>query len=495
VNFGVLDGVIVGVYLLITVGAGLAMRRAVGSVEHFLVAGRQMDLFLGVASLAATEFGVITCMYTAEMGYRFGFAGAAPGILATIAYVAVGLTGFCIKPLRDAGVITVPEMLHHRFGPKVRAAVAIVTVVGGLLNMGLFLRMAGEFLVGAGSLKPGYLEIAMTAVLLLVALYTIFGGMLSVLITDFLQFVVMGAGILAITFLILYKIGWSALVATIQNQYGPAGFDPIANPGMGPTYLLYNGLLLTAGAITWQPSIARVVAAKDSRTGARIYSVTSLFFLCRFLFPAIWGMAALTVLGPALLQGESVKAMPRFLSSFVPTGLLGILIASMLAAEMSTVSSYMLTYSSIIYNDLISPFRRTPLTEARGLAINRSLLCAIGVFLMLYGLWYPLKGPLWNYISITATIHLSSTSVLLVACCYWKRATARGAAFAIALGAAGPVGFLVLQHMALAGFWKTLVRAEVAGLGAFLLAALGMIVGSYTTPAPKPSREEALHAA
>jgi SSS family solute:Na+ symporter len=284
-------------------------------------------------------------------------------------------------------------------------------------------------------------------------------------------------------------------VQAVEHQHGASGFNPLVNASLGPWYLLYNAVLLTAGAITWQPSIARVVAAKDSHTGARIYSVTSLFFLCRFLFPGIWGMAALAVLGPSLLHGESVKAMPEFLSGFVPTGLLGILIASMLAAEMSTVSGYMLTYGSIIYNDLIAPFRRVRLSNSRGLQINRLILCGIGAFLMIYGLWYPLKGPLWNYISITATIHLSSTSVLLVACCYWKRATARGAALAIIFGAAGPVLFLVLQQIGVNGFWQELLRPEFAGLAAFLMATFGMIAGSLWTVGREPAPEEASNVA
>ena len=76
-----IDGSIVGLYLLATMIAGIVVRKYVGKVEHFLVAGREMDLYLGIASLAATEFGIITCMYTAQLGYKFGFAGATPGLL------------------------------------------------------------------------------------------------------------------------------------------------------------------------------------------------------------------------------------------------------------------------------------------------------------------------------------------------------------------------------------------------------------------------------
>lgn len=100
-----IDGSIIGLYLVATMVAGIMVRKYVGKVEHFLVAGREVDVYLGIASLAATEFGVVTCMYTAENGYRYGFAGATPGILMALAMCFVGVTGFCIDPLRQAGLM------------------------------------------------------------------------------------------------------------------------------------------------------------------------------------------------------------------------------------------------------------------------------------------------------------------------------------------------------------------------------------------------------
>ena len=73
-NFSwLVDGSIVGLYLLATMVAGIMVRKYVGKVEHFLVAGREMNVYLGIASLAATEFGIVTCMYTAQNGFRYGF--------------------------------------------------------------------------------------------------------------------------------------------------------------------------------------------------------------------------------------------------------------------------------------------------------------------------------------------------------------------------------------------------------------------------------------
>ena len=118
----------------------------------------------------------------------------------------------------------------------------------------------------------------------------------------------------------------------------------------------------TAAVLTWQTTIARVLSARDTETGRKIYTRTSFFFVCRFLIPGLWGIAALAALGHV---ENSLHAMPIYLGKIVPAGLMGLLIAAMLAADMSTDSSYMLTWGSIIYNDILAPFRRRRWSDAK----------------------------------------------------------------------------------------------------------------------------------
>jgi SSS family solute:Na+ symporter len=479
-NFNwLLDGSIVGLYLLATMVAGLMVRKYVGKVEHFLVAGREMDVYLGIASLAATEFGIVTCMYTAQNGFEKGFAGATPGILMAAAMLGVGLTGFVIKPLRDSGVMTIPELFDKQFGPRIRWAAGVVIVLGGLLNMGVFLRTGGQFLVLVAGLNVRYLEIMMTALLLGVAIYTILGGMLSVLVTDFLQFVVMSMGLILVTILILMHVGWENMVNTVELHYGAGGFNPFINPTMGWQYVLFNLMLNTAAVLTWQTIIARVLAAKDTNTGRKVYTRTSFFFVCRFLIPGVWGIAALTTLGPV---ANTLEAMPTYLSTAVPAGFMGILVAAMLAADMSTDSSYMLTWCSVIYNDIMAPFRKKPWSEKKGLFWNRTIIALIGIFLLLYGLWYPLKGDLWTYLGVTGTIYLASISVLLIACCYWKGANSWGAAASIIISAVIPITYLVIEQVpSTAGIAKA-IGPYYSGIATYVLSAAGMVVGSLLKP-------------
>jgi solute:Na+ symporter, SSS family len=496
--------------------AGLMVRKYVVRVDHFLVAGREMDVYLGIASLAATEFGIVTCMYSAQAGYDRGFAGSIPGVCNAIAMFVVGWTGFCVKPLRDSGAMTIPELFEKRFGKFVRWLAGVVIVLGGLLNMGVFLRVGGQFLVVCCGMNLKYLELAMTVLLVGVAVYTIMGGMLSVLVTDFLQFVVMSVGLLVVTFLILGKVGWEGIVDTVDAHLGPGGFNPFLNDKLGWAFVLSNLLTNTAAVLTWQTCIARLLAAKDSQTGRKVYTGTAFFFICRWIIPGVWGIAALALV-PASVVGEiglqfgekdgSLFAMPYLLGTILPAGMMGLLVAAMLAADMSTDSSYMLTWGSVIYNDILAPFRKTAWSEKKGILWNRCIVALIGLFLLFWGLWYKLEGNLWEYLQTTGTIYLSSMSILLIACCYWKRANNWGAIAAIVVGAALPILTLSLNlflkvsvldeagvpllkagQPVLQGWAAYHLGDHAPVIGTYAAAAVAMIAGSLLKPQEtKPS--------
>lgn len=474
-----LDGSIVGVYILLSLIVGLIIKKYVKNVDDFLVAGRSVDLYVGMASLAATEFGIITCMAASQLGYKYGFSGATVGLLMSIIMFTVGKTGFCIEPLRRAGVVTIPEFFEKKFGRKIRWASGVVIVLGGLLNMGVFLRTGGEFLVYVAGLNPKYLEITMTILLLIVAVYTIFGGMLSVLVTDYMQFLLMSIGLVLTTFTIFYKLGWNKLFDTVIEKYGEGGLNPFVHPQLGWQYVLYTALVLSATVLTWQTMISRVLSAKDEKVAKKIYTRTSMFYIVRSLIPVLWGVAALSLISLDSVGGAPIKAMPKMLSTLLPSGIIGILVAAMLAADMSTDSSYLLGWASVIYNDILVIFHKNSWEEKKAIFVNRLLVALIGIFLLLYGLWYPLKSDLWVYMTLTATIYSVSVSTLLIAACYWKKANDWGAYAAIIVGAIIPVSFLIAQQVDVLKPIAKAIGPYYSGISAFVFAWIAMIAGSY----------------
>ncbi|WP_425234210.1 sodium:solute symporter family protein [Ulvibacterium sp.] len=481
-----IDGGIVVLYLVGTIAAGLWVRRYVRNVNDFLVAGRSVDLYLGIASLAATEFGIATCMANAELGFKYGFAGITPGIALAFAMFVVGYTGFCVKPLRDKQVITLPELFEDKFGARVRWASGVVIVLGGLLNMGVFLRQAGNFLTAVCGFDMAYLEIVMTLILLGVAAYTILGGMISVFITDYIQFVVMSIGLIAVVFLVVYQFGWIDMLSSLDQIRGPVAYNPFEDDTYGLDRILLDVLLAFASILTWQTIISRVLSAKDTKTAKRIFMGTSPFMLARFAIPAILGIAALHYFGQDKFgDSEAILAMPTMFAQLLPVGLIGIVVAAMLAADMSTNSSYMIAWSSVIYNDIMKPIHKGLWSDAKGLRWNRILIALIGIFLLLYGLWYPLKGDLWVYLQVTGTIYLSSMSVLLIAACYWKPANNWGAIAAIAIGCTIPISYLILQEVPVTQEWILEVGPYKFGAVTYFAAALAMIIGSLIKPSTK----------
>jgi SSS family solute:Na+ symporter len=480
-----LDWIIVLIYLGGCLGAGLLVRRYVRGVEDFAVAGREMDVNLGIASLAATELGLVTIMYTAQLGYEKGLAGAAIGVIMCAAIWLVGRTGFVIEPLRNAGVLTIPQLFEKRFGGRVRWLAGLFIVLGGLLNMGIFLRLGGQFLVWATGMPPGWLEWVMTALLGLVLIYTALGGMLSVLVTDYLQFLVMGVGLVITSVLVLMHTGWFGLIDGLNSAWAAGTlkshpFNPLHSSNFGIGYLLWMVVTQIAVATTWQTQVSRVLAAKDSAIAKRMYRKTSFYFVGRYLLPGLWGAAAFLYFHSAgrTPPADTLNAMPMYLSTILPMGIIGLVIAAMLAAEMSTDSGYMLTWATVIYNDLITPCLKRPLSPRGALLLTRCLVGGISVFLLAYGLWYQLPGNAWDYLAVTGNIYLASVFALLVTGLYWPRANAIGAYAALVLGAVGPLTFLLLGK-------KFAIAPEVAGASSFGLAFLGMIVGSLLSSPPR----------
>ena len=482
-NFDLLiDGSIVLLYFCFILIIGIWLRKYISNVDHFLVANRGVDVYLGIASLAATEFGIATCMANAELGYKYGLKGIIPGIALGGSMLVVGITGFCIKPLRNMSVITIPELFEKKFGKKIRWASGLVIIIGGLLNMGLFLRQAGSFLSITLGIDVAYLELLMTVILIFVGFYTVIGGMVSVLVTDYIQFVLMCFGFVSITGIIIYKFGWYPVLDQSSHFLGEESHSLALSKDYGWDRLLLDIFVAFSSVLTWQTMISRVLSAKDSNTAKKIYTFTSPYMLMRFVIPVFLGISALYYFGPNTFgSGNEILAMPNMIAQLLPVGLIGIVIAAMLAADMSTNSSYLIAWSSVIYNDILEPIHKNRWSSKKGLFYNRFLICCIGLFLLLYGLWYPLSSDLWVYMQVTGTIYLSSMSVLLIGCCYFKNASPLGAGMSIFMGAVIPVLYLILQDFSFTSLFVKNIGPYKFGILSFFFSCLGMFLGSLIT--------------
>jgi len=371
-NFTALDWGIIAVYLIATVAIGIYVNRYIKNMADYVVAGRSLKSYLSIATMIGSELGLVTVMYSAQKGFWRGLAAFHIGLVAGMVTLFVGITGFIVVPLRRMGVMTIPEFYARRFSPGVRIFGGLLLAGAGILNMGMFLK-AGAIFVAAltGLNEPSAVNWIMTALLAIVLTYTILGGMVSVVITDYLQFVVLSFALLATCVLAVGHLGWGNIVDTVNTIHGEAGFNPFNTEGFGTSYIVWQ--IFAAGLVScavWQTSVMRACAAESTAVVKRLYTWSSVGFLIRSMVPMFLGVCALTFLWQSSEARElfftsegkvvdnpqqTLQAMPLFLGQILPVGLIGLLGAGMLAAFMSTHDSYLLCWASVLSHDVVGP--------------------------------------------------------------------------------------------------------------------------------------------
>lgn len=501
------DWVIVSCYLLGTVVIGLWANRFIRGLDDFLVAGRTLRVPIAIATMTGTELGLVTVMYSAEEGFRNGISAIHIGIIEGVCLLGIGLSGAIIYGLREKGVRTIPEFYGERFGKTVQVVGATILVLAGVLNMGLFLRAGANFVIGltgfgvdptsTGVVALGLgLKLVMTGMLVIVLIYTTLGGMVSVVITDYVQFVVLGLGMGAISIFAVKSVGWNHLFEGVQALKGAGGINPTVAPTYGWSYIIFMFLISFCGGAVWQTSVMRALSTRSPEVSRKLYMWSAISFFARRTFPMLWGACALVFLanhgllnhfGPSAEQVSPQFAMPIFLAKVIPAGVIGIIAAGMLAAFMSTHDSYLLCWSSVITQDIIGPLRRE-FSERSRIFATRVGIVAIGIFLLVWGLWYEVETSLWSYMAITGTVYFAGALPVLVGGLYWKGASSRGALLTLLFGLLSLVSLLPWQRMFPEANWVENLALRIA-LGNFVVCAIGMVVGSLLWPDRKPLSE------
>jgi len=473
-----LDLAIIAVYLIIIFYSGYKMKKYVTGIGDHLVAGRSMGYHLGLLSMMCTEIGMITYVYYAEMGYKAGFVALVAAFPIALAFIFVGKTGFIIKKLHAMKIMTVPEFFSVTFSKGVRLYIGILMAVGGILNFGVFPGVEATFINNMTGIPREYILITMVVMLVMVLLYTLFGGMVSVILTNYLQYGLLSFGMVFITVYGIYVIGWGNIIDTVTTNFGEKGLNPFFPSGtqgeFGIGFIVWQFLFYVAFIVGWQAVSMRLFSSKDSKTGQRIYTWSGLMFLARGVLPVFWGIMALAYLGSDV---NSLEALSLMLTKILPGGILGLIMAGLLAASMSTYASYLLSWSSILAQDVIDTIIKMitgkELSSKTQLYINRGTMVVVTLFIIWWSLFHEIEGYLYFYLNMTGMIFIPGTLACLVGGIYWKKSNKVGAYTAITLGLFPPILYLLMPEP-----FKT-TYASTLGWGGFLLAFLGMIIGSW----------------
>ncbi len=436
-----IDVIIIAVYLSFIFGIGIYTRNYIKSFADFMIAGRKVNLALSVVTMLGTELGLITVMYTAQVGVGSLFASFHIGLAAFIVTLAIGLSGFVIVRLRELKVKSIPEYYQLRFGKKVRILGASLLVFGGILNMGLFLKVGAIFIQNIFGFDSGSssLIIIMLILLVLVLIYTISGGMMSVIATDYIQYVILSIGFLIAVFYSFLTFGWIGIFDSLEKI---KPYDEIYNPikNVGVPYISWQVILGFVSAVIWPTAITRALSIKNVSMVKHQYIWSSVSFLIRFIIPCFLGICAFVYFDGNALGYDTLALMPKYLSEILPVGVLGIVVAGMLAAFMSTHDSYLLCWSTIITNDIIEPLSNRKLSSKNKILITRLIIFILGIYIFYWGMFYEGSDAIWDYLGITGAIYFTGAISVIVFGLYWKKASSTGAVLSLLGGLSSLLG-------------------------------------------------------
>ncbi len=472
-----IDLLICGLYLSFVIWLGFFSKNHVHSIVDYLVAGRKVTPYLGVASLGGTELGLITVMYNAQKGFSTGLSALHMPIIAGIVTLIVGLTGFIVVPLRRLKVLTIPEFYELKFDKSTRVFGAVILVFAGVLNMGLFLKVAAVFVAIIFGLSPtgAPLIMIMAVLLALVLFYTLMGGMVSVVVTDFVQFILLSISLGLFAYILFQGIGWNQLISVWESNHGVVGFNPLNSmSGFGVSYVIW--MVVTAGLVSiaiWPTALSRALIMPSDNAVKKQYLLASVPMMARFVLPTMIGAMAVVVLGDV----DALTAFPTVALRVLPVGLLGLLVAGLLAAMMSTFDGYLLCWSSVIVRDIMMPLSKSTWSDAKQLNWIRLVIVLCGGFMFYWGLFYQGGDDIWDYLAITGAIYFTGAIPLMIGGLYWKSASPTGAKASLFAGLTALFGLEPVRY-----FFNVSFDASTIGLISVFIATVCFVAGSVLFP-------------
>ena len=431
-----LDWVVIIGYFLLTFGvaiwATVVERKSAGTTKDYFLAGRDAGWFLVGGSLFASNIGSEHLVGLAGTGAASGVAVAQFEILASLILL---LLGWLFVPFYlRSGVFTMPEFLERRYSPGARWYLAIISIIAYILTK-ISVTIAAGGIVFTALMGIDFWTGALIVVVI-TGIYTIFGGLRAVLYTDLMQMFVLIGGAVAVTLVGLNELGgWDAM----KVAAGPEFMDmwkPMSDPNFPWTGILLGAPIL--GVWYWctdQFIVQRTLAATNednARRGTIFAGFLKVLPLFIFVVPGIVAYA-LSKSGRLTLATPD-QALPTLVGTLLPAGLRGLVVAGLMAALMSSLSSVFNSTSTLVTIDVYKKLR--PMASERQLVLFGQVITAILVGLGL--LWIPLmkliSAQLYQYLqSVQAYISPPIAAVFLIGI-LWKRVNAKGAMAALIAG-------------------------------------------------------------
>jgi SSS family transporter len=453
-------------YLLLSLAIGLYASTRVHNSRDFVVAGRNLPLPVVTATVFATWFGAETVLGIPATFVTEGLSGVvADPFGASMCLIIAGL--FFAGRLYRMDLLTIGDYYRARYNRKVELIMTVCIMISYLgwvaaqvTALGLVFNM-----VSGGAIEQSTGMVIGTAIVLA---YTVFGGMWSIALLDFVQMTVIMAALLLIGVLVSGEAGGVNQVVSHAQTAGKLQLFP---QGGYEAWIPFIGAALTMmlGSIPQQDVFQRMTSAKNEQTAVRGAVLGGVLYFA-FAFVPMFLVYAATLIDPVvfgeLIEKDTQMVLPSLILLHTPLVAQVFFFGALLSAIMSTASATLLAPSVMFTENILKHFVFPHMSDKQMLRTIRIIMLAFGCIV----LWFALDSneSIFKMVENAYKITLVGAFVPLAFGLYWKRANNRGAMLSIVLGLSS---WLLMERFYTGGIWPP----QLVGL---LLSVTGMLAGS-----------------
>jgi len=454
------------VYLLITIAIGLMAAKRVQNSADFAIAGRHLPMAMIVTTTFATWFGSETVLGIPAKFVNGGLHGVVEDPFgAGFCLIFVGL--FFAGKLYRMTLLTISDYFRERYGRTVEVVCSLIIMVSYLgwvsaqvTALGLVFNLLSDGVVS--------LELGMVIGVVSILAYTLFGGMWSVAITDFIQMIILVVGLSILAVFAAGQAGGADKVIELAISQDMFKFWP--EPNMKDILFFFaSAITIMLGSIPQQDVFQRVMSAnsiKAATHGPVIGGICYILFAFVPMFLVVSAMIIMPEQATALMADDPQKVLPTLVMTQMPFVMQVLFFGALLSAIKSCASATLLAPSVTFTENIWRQFHPHQSDQQE----LRTMRVTVLVFSMLVlGYAIRMQGTsIYEMVSGAYQVPLVGAFVPLTFGLYWKRATTQGAIFALVLG-------LLTWGLFLATPAGDEFPAQLAGVLASLT---GMLVGS-----------------
>lgn len=454
-------------YWIISVAIGLYAATRVHNTKDFAIAGRHLPFYMVTATVFATWFGSEAVLGVPATFLEEGLSGVvADPFGAAFCLILVGL--FFAAPLYRMNLLTIGDYYKRKYGRSVEVLTTLAIVISYLGWVGAQITALGlVFNVVSGGEISELAGMWIGAATILI--YTFFGGMWAVAITDLVQMIIIVIGMLYISNEISGQVGGVATVVQHAAAAGKFEFFPALDL---KEIIAFTAALVTMmlGSIPQQDVFQRVQSARTVRIAVWASVIGGILYLLFAFVPMFLAYSA-TLIDPAMVQAkmhdDPQLILPTLVLQHAPLAAQILFFGALLSAIKSCASATLLAPSVSFSENILRPMIGHRMTDQAQLRMMRLVTLGFTVLVTLYAMYS--DASIFEMVENAYQVTLVVAFVPLVAGLFWRRANTQGALTAIACG------LTVWLGLSIFGAEEPYMPAHFAGL---LASICGMVVGA-----------------